>query len=36
MTYRTYREGSQTPDYARLYNVREFGTPFSVGVKGSF
>ncbi len=36
MTYRTYREGSQTPDYARLYNVREFGTPFSVGLKGSF
>jgi len=36
MTFRTYREGSQTPDYARLYSVREFGSPFSVGVKGSF
>jgi TonB-dependent receptor len=32
----TLREGSQTPDYAKLGSILEHGIPFSVGIKGSF
>jgi len=32
----TLREGSQTPDYAKLGSILEHGIPFSVGLKGSF
>jgi TonB-dependent receptor len=32
----TYREGSQTPDYAKRGQILDFGVPFSVGIKGSF
>lgn len=36
LTYKTYRSGAQVPAYARYYKVLEHGTPFSIGVKGSF
>lgn len=36
LTYRTYRAGSETPDYAKNLRILEHGTPFSIGVKGSF
>ena len=32
----TYREGAQTPDYAKRGQILEFGVPFSVGLKGTF
>jgi TonB-dependent receptor len=32
----TYREGSQTPDYAKRGQILDYGVPFSVGIKGSF
>jgi len=36
LTYLTYRRGPDTPDYARHYRELQHGTPFSIGVKGSF
>jgi outer membrane receptor protein involved in Fe transport len=32
----TYREGSQTPDYAKRGQILDYGVPFSIGIKGSF
>jgi hypothetical protein len=32
----TYRYGSQTPEYARMRQHREYGVYFSLGVKGTF
>jgi len=32
----TYREGSQTPDYAKRGQILDYGVPFSLGIKGSF
>ena len=36
LTYKTYRSGTGVPDYAKYYKVLEHGTPFSIGLKGSF
>lgn len=30
------RYGSETPDYARLFRIQDFGAQYSLGVKGSF
>lgn len=32
----TYREGSQTPAYAKRGQILDYGVPYSVGIKGSF
>jgi iron complex outermembrane receptor protein len=34
--YRTLAKGSLTPDYATIRNVRNYGTQYSIGIKGTF